>query len=634
MSAVETAWQHADPGMVHTRVLRYVEAVERVQADIFDRFVKLDYLYDPTLRSGAHDRRGWDQQADVQENVIASNCDAITGTIAASEVRARFMTDDAPWSVQRRARHLELYAEGLAKQTLIDYLCKRAFHDASRKGTGVIKIYVDRFDQIRAELVQVDDIVVDESEARGGAIRQMHQRVIISKEELKAQFPDYETEIEAAQSRLAGRSSSERFWADYRPIERDCLVCLESWYLPIGPKGHKQRQPGRHTIVIDGVDLLDDEWNKDHFPFAVMKWTERPKRWYGISGAERIRGHQKSINKLNWQIDRLHDNMALPVTYVRPPDASIAVKTATRGGQYAVVKGEMPKTIIPPAVSPETYNLLDRRKSASFEEFGQSRMSTTGMKPPGLDSGIALREYKDQTTQRFADQEKGHEQLKLDCVFLLVDCCKDLGKQAPPVVSDEAWGEPKIEWPKVDMGEVKVQIVAASTLSRTPAGRLQLVMEFAQAGVISQDEARRLMRHPDLERAMSLYTASMERIEKALEQIKDGVEGIVPTPYMNLKMAVWRAEAEMNLCEMAKAPEDVIENLALFVTLSAWMVSQAEAPAPSVPAMDPMAAGAAPMDPAMAGAMPPGPPMMGPGVPAAPGDPMAGAGVTPLSLVQ
>ena len=634
MNAREKAWQHADEGMVHTRVLQYVESVERVQAEIFDRFVKLDYLYDPTLRAGTYsDRRGWDQQADVQENVIASNCDAITGTIAASEVRARFMTDDAPWSSQRRARHLELYAEGLAKQMRIDYLCKRAFHDASRKGTGVIKIYVDRFDQIQAELVQVDDVVVDESEARGGDIRQMHQRVIISREELKAQFPEMETEIDAAQMRM-GRSNEDRYWADYRPIARDCIVCIESWYLPIGPKGHKHYQVGRHTIVIEGVDLLDEEWDKPHFPFAVMKWTERPKRWYGISGAERIRGHQKAINKLNWQIDRLHDNMALPITYIRPPDANIAVKTVTRGGQYAVVKGEMPKTIIPPAVSPETYNLLDRRKSSSFEEFGQSRMSTTGMKPPGLDSGIALREYKDQTTQRFADQEKSHEQLKLDCVFRLIDCCKDLGKKAPVIVSDEAWGESKMEWGKVDMGEVAVQIVAASTLSRTPAGRLQLVMEFAQAGVISQDEARRLMRHPDLERAMSLYTASMERIEKALEQIKDGVEGIVPTPYMNLKMAVWRAEAEMNLCEMSNAPEDVIESLSLFVTLSAWMVSQAEAPAPSVPAMDPMAAGM--VDPMMAG-MPPGAPMapgmppMGPGMP---GDPMTGAGVTPLSLVQ
>lgn len=630
MNARQEAWQHADEGLVHQRLLPYVAAVENVQAEIFERFVRLDYLYDPTLRSGTYaDRRGWDQQADVQENVIASNCDAITGTIAATEVRARFMTDDAPWSAQRRARHLELYAEGLAKQMRIDYLCKRAFHDAARKGTGVIKVYVDRFGRIQAELVQVDDIVVDESEARSGAIRQMHQRAIIFREELKAQFPEFATEIDAAQMK-SGARDDDRYWADYRPIERDCLVCIESWYLPIGPKGHRGYIPGRHVIVIEGHDLLDEEWNKPHFPFAVMKWTERPKRWYGIGGAERIRGHQRAINLLNAQIERLHWNMALPVTYVRPPDARIAVQTATRGGQYAVVKGEMPKTIIPPAVSPETYNLLDRRKSASFEEFGQSRMSTTGMKPPGLDSGIALREYKDQTTQRFADQEAGHEQLKLDCVFLLLDCCKDLGGAAPEVISDEAWGEKKIKWSKVDMGEVRTQIVAASNLSRTPAGRLQLVMEFAQAGVVSQDEARRLMRHPDLERAMSLYTASMERIEKALEQIKDGADNIVPTPYMNAKMAVWRGEAELNLCEMAGAPEEVLENLGQFVTLAAWIVSQAEAAAPTVPAMDPMADPMAAGAPPMPGAMPPGPPM----APGTPGDPMMGAGVTPLSLVQ
>ncbi len=41
-------------------------------------------------------------------------------------------------------------------------------------------------------------------------------------------------------------------------------------------------------------------------------------------------------------------------------------------------------------------------------------MTAQAAKPGGLDSGVALREYRDQTTQRFAIQEKAFETLKLD----------------------------------------------------------------------------------------------------------------------------------------------------------------------------------------------------------------------------
>ena len=76
---------------------------------------------------------------------------------------------------------------------------------------------------------------------------------------------------------------------------------------------------------------------------------------------------------------------------------------------------------------------------------------------------------------------------------------------------------------QVDMQEVRVWMGAASTLSRTRAGRLQTVVEWAQAGIVSQDDARRLLEHPDLERAMSLYDAAVESIENGGDD--DGDDG-------------------------------------------------------------------------------------------------------------
>src|SRR5688572_31685312 len=42
-------------------------------------------------------------------------------------------------------------------------------------------------------------------------------------------------------------------------------------------------------------------------------------------------------------------------------------------------------------------------------------------------------------------------------------------------------------WADVDMGDLEFQLTAASTLSRTPAGRMQTALEWAQAGVITTD---------------------------------------------------------------------------------------------------------------------------------------------------
>jgi len=143
-------------------------------------------------------------------------------------------------------------------------------------------------------------------------------------------------------------------------------------------------------------------------------------------------------------------------------------------------------------------------------------------------------------------------------------------------------------WSKVDPGETRIRIMPASTVARTPAGRTQFALELAQAGVVSQDEARRLIRAPDTERALSLYTAALDNIERALEDMKDGYV-VVPTPFMNLKMCVWRGQAELNLVEQDGAPFDVMENLRQFtLTAAHYLSGQIGAQAqPSAGAMGP-----------------------------------------------
>lgn len=576
-------WFEAEKGDVHSKVVDYVQSVESVQWDVFDRFVKCAALYDPNDRQAF--RAGWWTQGSspwagpdgqVYENVCASNVDTVTAIIAPNKPRARFMTDDGDWSTQRRAKLLELYAEGLVRKFDVYAKTQRAFKDAAIKGTGLIKVHHDG-KRLCVERVPVDEIVVDEGECLSGQPpRQLHHRKIVNRQSLKARYPKFAEEIDQAGTK---GGSFSRMWADYRPIEDTQVAVIESWYLPIGDPDDDDFIPGRWVLCVEGCDIFDEEWRKPFFPFGKIIWSERSSGYYGIGLIERIAGHQRVVNKRHWQIDLQIDRFAVPVTYTHQSDAALAVKSITRVGTQVVYKHTPPIVSMPQSVSPETFRHLDSTKAGAYEESGVSRLTATAMKPAGIDSGVAMREYRDATTQRFAIQEQAYEQFFLDVVWLMLDAAKDLGKEAPEIFRKGTGGGKKIKWPQVDMGEVRIQIAAAAQLSRTPAGRIQLAMELAQNGIISPDSFRRMLQHPDLESEMSLYVAALEDIERCIEEILDG-EVLVPEPYQNLQMGVWRGQHHYLKARADGAPEETLENLRQFIVQCAHVLSKKPAEMP------------------------------------------------------
>lgn len=634
----ESNWRTAPAGRVSSSVFSFVRQIDRQQFEIFNRFRQLESLYDTGPRPSSRmpiDRgrgRGSDRNnGRMHENVVASNADTVAAQIAVTDVRAAFDTDDADWSTQRRAKHLEWYCEGLDKLLTVQRKCRHAFKaGAVMKGTAVMKVVANEYDQATAEPVMVDDIVVDDLESRFRDPRQLHHRTCLDRDDLMARFPEKASQIKAAQT-----TGNWATWAGWRPIGRSEVLVIESWSLPLGVKGHPRYKPGRHTLCADGIDLVDEVFEDESFPFAIMRWS-RPTNgsWYGIGMAERIAGIQLALNRRNLQMERKLDHGAYPTTWVSQADAQLAMTQATISqntyGTVGVYRGaQPPTTVTPPAISPDELNDAERLSGKASQVSGVSRMASQSMKPAGIETGVALREYRDQTTQRFAEQEKDYEQFVLDVFTLLIRVCKQLGDKAPTIVRKNRWGSRTIPWAKVDMGEVKVWIGAAATISRTRAGRLQTVIEWAQAGVISQDDAKRLMDHPDLERAMSLYNAAIENVESCLEEIADG-STITPEPFMNLKLLVWRGQQQYLNWSTIGAPELVLERLRATVVTAAWMAaggSAANTNSPSA-AVGPDMTGA---PPAGVGPATPGAPPMPQGIPPLPGIPPGVAPVAALS---
>jgi hypothetical protein len=113
-------------------------------------------------------------------------------------------------------------------------------------------------------------------------------------------------------------------------------------------------------------------------------------------------------------------------------------------------------------------------------------------------------------------------------------------------------------------------------LAKTTAGELQFAAELAQNGLISVDEYRRLLQHPDLEHELSLYTAALEHIEHHFDMLLDGQE-VVPEPYQNLEMTVVRFQRGLaKICDDG-APEEILEAVREYlVNAAAILAMQAE----------------------------------------------------------
>lgn len=589
MAFTKQQWWKADKGEVYRKLIDHVQAVEQDQWSVFNRFVRLAALYDPN-NAVLPDGSRIDDGGYITENVIATNVDTVSSIISAIDIRAREITDGGDWDEQRQARQREFYIEGVEKLFDVPAKAESVFKEGPGiRGTGLMYVGEDRFAggkkrKLTIEPVLADDIIVDERECRtGGRPTQIHRRRIVDRDDLIARYPKHEAAIRAAQRNT---TASWNMWAGFRPIEENDIIVVHSHRLPRGEEGETGYMAGREVICVDGADLFDDAWNEREFPYAEIRWSGRGNGWYGISLAERIMGHQQVLNRSNWQIDMLVHRNAIPTTYVSYADHGKLSASEQTPGMVVAIKGQMPQTPTPPAISPEVYKRVADVKSSASEESGVNRMLSQGVKPAGLDSGAALRELNNATTQRFATQEKAYERFRRDIALLILSCCKRLGKDAPIVMRSTRFGVKKIDWAKVDPKITKVRLQMSSGLPRTVAGRTQMVLEWAQAGLIDQDESRRLLKYPDVERSLSLFTAGVEMLEHAFEAIADG-EIVMPEPFMPLQACVKRGE--MQYAEWWKVPgvpEEVLEALRQFIVQAAAMSNPEQMPMGAAPAND------------------------------------------------
>lgn len=468
--------------------------------------------------------------ARVTYNVCSSTVDTVSAKIAKNKPKPYFLTQGGDYKLKKKAEKLGKFIDGCFYTNRMYELGPIVFRDASVWGDGCIHVYSEN-GQIKSERQMISELYVDEVEGVYGYPRQLYRVKNVDRLVLAAKFPKHKEAIMTA----------SRAQPDVGGIQNlsDQLTVTEAWHLRSGDKA----KDGKHAITIAGATLFSEEYQKDHFPFAFLKWNKRLYGFYGQGLVEQIQNIQLEINKLLWVIQRSMHLAGSFKILLENGSKIVSEKLSNDIGALIRYTGTEPKYITPPIVPAEIYNHLMTLKNAAYEQAGVSQLSAASKKPDGLNSGRALREFNDIESDRFMLIGQAYEQLFLDVARLMIEEAKECYEEDRDfyVITPGKKFIETIRWKDVNMDDDQYVLKAfpVSKLPTDPAGLLDTVKEYMEAGLMSPQTGRRLLDNPDLEAEESLANAQEEYLHKVLDNIEENGEDDYepPEPTDNLDLA-------------------------------------------------------------------------------------------------
>lgn len=567
-------WWQQKKGEVNKAIFPLVGALRNRNQNHYVKLHRFHRLYEHGDASVYHESvkskniRGF-MTKKLAFNVGKSCVDTASAKIARNKPRPVYMGGRESWENAQRAKAMTKFMEGMFQtvghgqgdERSVYGIGRRVFVDSAVTGTGAIHVYPDfESGKVCAEKISMKELVVDEFEAMYGPPKSLHRHLILPKEVVKGMFnhvPNIEKKVDKANPAEVSE--------DERTENTEYIDIIESWHLKSG----EDANDGVHTICIDGTDLVYEEYTKEHFPILPMRWTPRLSGFFGLGLIEELYGIQFEINKLLYNIQLAQHLVAVPQVWLDVMSASIPQHLNNQIGAARYYKGRPPIFMTPGAMSGEIYNHLENLFKKAYEITGVSMLAATSRKPSGLDSGVALREYKDTQTERFALIEQRYEEWFMDIAALIEDACEDLHDAGKKVTAEVQTGKylERLDWAKIRLPKDRriVRPHPSNILPSEPAGRLQTVQELVQAGFFEKEEALDLLDYPDLGKIRRLKTSGINSVMKVLEEMLDTGKYITPEPFMDLERARPLAQSYYLEAKLNSAPEDRLELLRRFM---------------------------------------------------------------------
>ena len=531
-------------------------------------------------------------------NVTRNMVDTLVAKLGTKEVSVKATTTDAEWEFKRKARQLTRFVAGKKESAGYNVMRIELVRDMCIYGTAVVQV-APEFGDIVIDRVPRSEILVDSREARYGKPRQLIRERTMSREKLAAMFP------KNTQAIMSSAQATLPSWEEESDCDNNMLAVREAWHLPSAPGA----SDGCYVICIEGETLLKEPWKRQRFPFGFMHYARPRTGIWGKGLVEQLVPLQHKINEAAKDLQETLYFAGQSKMVVRR-GSGVTKNHLGRGARPFLVEVDNPNDISwqqPSPVFQQQLTYLQFLMDTAYELAGVSKLSAQSQKPPGLQSGIALQEYYDIQSERFAEVEKNMALCDVEVANLLIDEAKSLSEDNGEFHAD--WADQtlihRIKWSEVDMerDQFRMQLEPTSFLPETRAGKLQLSEKLAEMGIIQGEEIGSLLGgHPDIDRAMRRRNAPLNAILHHVELLQDESADL-PTPdsHMNLQLAMEVMASEYNDAIAEDAPEEVLERFDEYMQLLENLIKESQ-PAPQ----QPMASDGVPPQPPPMDALPPG----------------------------
>ena len=522
-------------------------------------------------------------------NLIQSAGDTAIAKLSKNKPKPLSLTSGGDFKIQRKAKKLNQFIDGIFYEQKAYEKRGLALRDSFVNGDGMIYVH-SRHKRVAFDRVLISEIWVDEMEGFYGEPRSMHRVSNVDRHKLISEFPEAKDLIEKAMKAPMEDART--------PNISDAIRVRESWHLPSGPEA----KDGRFVISIAEGVLEDAEWKHEFFPFARWSWSPRMYGYWSQGGAEQLSPTQIELNELLRVIQRAHKLSGSFVIFLENGSKVVKAHLDNEIGRIVNYSGTKPQYETPPICPPELYAQVETLIRRGYELVGISELNAQGVKPAGLNSGRALREMDDIGSDRFTTIAQNDERAMVELGRLAIVTAREISEE-------EGGYEVKvpgsrflrtIDWKEIDLDDdaYVMQCFPVSSLPSDPAGRLETIQEYAQAGFISPDVAQKLLEFPDLQQYESLQNAMEDRLQEIFDAIVDDGEFNPPEPYYNLQRAkelciqyIVRGESQHldgDRLEMLHTFNDQLDALAAAAQAAALQAQQAQAAASAPPQAKPL----------------------------------------------
>lgn len=554
-------------------------------------------------------------------NVSKSIINTLVSRLAKDRPMPSFIPNDTAWTLKRKSRQYRKFILGEMNVTKFEPLSKEALVDGAVIGNG-FTVIDDTGDgeKVFAERMLREELLYDPRECKYGRPQNAIRVHRIARDHLAELYPAFARQIFNAEGSRR-RGTGDEIDDDTTKIgDLDAYVDVwRPYHLPT------TEGTGRTAICISNATLAYEEWEFSRYPWATYRF-QKPRR--GVWSKGLIFELKDIQHRINCIVRDMQMNLQATGRgfFMQQEGNDLPIEMLTGIAPFSVkYKGtHAPQWNAPAPFNQAQLGALQFFIQLAHDISGVSQASATSKSAlgPGA-SGVALDTQYDIDSERFGIEEGNYADYRIEAAQLYIDASKRVAKKRAerkdkkPSVYTSGWinrdAIQQLEHDAVSMkdDEYQLQIETTNYIPDTRAGKLSIVGQLAQSGMIPPWLAAALFDDPDLMRAARITLGAFYNAERKMDELYElDKEMPMPAPYNDLDLEKTMCTAYLNNAEAEGAPDEICQRFRDylgFVLDAIAAKKKGEAMAMPPPAM---AGPGGPADmPGAAPMLPPGAPM-------------------------